>query len=152
MSRPASGTLGAVLLLACGGTAPGGAPAPDRYPAAISGQWIDLDHTSTGDTSIWLLEPGGHDDALRVRLTDQGVLERSTSHHGRWFVRPSRDAGAGPEICFIRRPGRDAVSCIAFRLDTLLTEGQPRRRLFLSNYRGSHRTQNRELWERLPGS
>ncbi len=123
-----------------------GSPAPDRGLEAVTGQWIDLGHTAPGDTSVWVLAPGGRDDALKVSLGRDGVLKGTTTRYGRWFVRPSPH----PELCFTRRPGREAPSCSSFRVDTVVVGGQPRRRLWVGQYRGSHRTGDRELWERGP--
>lgn len=136
----------AAVIAGCGGRNVSG-PAPDRGRGAVSGQWIDLGHTAAGDTSVWILAPGGRDDALRLSLGRDGVSKSATTRYGRWFVRP---ADPRPELCFTRRPGREAPSCSSFRVDTIVVGGHPRRRLWLGQYRGSHRTGDRELWERGP--
>jgi hypothetical protein len=53
-------------------------------------------------------------------------------------------------LCFVRRPGRDAPSCVAFSIDTIWAGARPLRRLTLQNYVGEHHTGDRQLIERGP--
>ena len=53
-------------------------------------------------------------------------------------------------ICFVRRPGRDASSCVDFTIDTVRSGDRPVRRLRLRGYAGEHHTTDRELIERVP--
>ena len=129
------------LLTACV-TLAGGAGATDR----LAGEWVDIKKSSLGDTVVWVLTPSGDDDLLRVTSID-GLRSSARRHYGRWME--SVDEGTKrEEVCFIRRPGRDAASCVLFSIDTVYLDGRLVRRLHLRGYVGEHHTADRELLER----
>ncbi|MFI5207845.1 MAG: hypothetical protein ACHQX4_07485 [Gemmatimonadales bacterium] len=124
------------------------------HPDLLGGQWVDTAHTTASDTSIWILKPNGDDLALRVAGTSVGdggarVAPRPELY-GRWYLSGDFADTAGRALCFNQRPGRSAPSCVHFRLDTVLVGGQPRRRLLLAAYEGSHSAADRVLIERRP--
>lgn len=135
------------LLIAC-------ATLPSRQPhqlseADVAGEWVDLAHTTDRDTMVWVLAEGG-DDRLLHRSLDGGAWKETRRHFGRWSVARSVDGAWPATLCFVRRPGRDASSCVEFRIDTVRSNARPQRRLTLSNYVGEHRTGERQLVERGP--
>lgn len=117
--------------------------------AIVSGEWVDLGKTTPGDTMVWVLADGGDDELLRVSVAGGSVHTRR-SHFGRWSTASGAGAGQAPALCFVRRPGRDAPSCVAFTLDTIWSDAHPLRRLTLANYVGEHHTGDRQLIERRP--
>ena len=121
------------------------------HPAALSGQWVDSLRTSAADTSVWILAPNGDDLSLRL-VHDASARAEAVStrpeRYGRWYLKGALDDVAGRALCFTRRPGRDAPSCVAFVLDTITVAGTPRRRLFLRAYESSHGREDRVLLER----
>lgn len=124
------------------------------HPEALTGQWVDSAHTSAADTSVWILKPNGDDLALLISSTSPrgpgGPTPSRPRRYGRWYLSGELADTAGRALCFTQRSGRDAPSCVHFRLDTVLAGGTPRRRLLLSGYVGSHTTSDRVLIERRP--
>ena len=111
----------------------------------IAGEWIDLHKTTPGDTMVWLLAPNGDDGLLEVRVDDSGRHE-SRRHYGRW--QSDGAVGGAGEICFLRRPGREASSCVDFALDTVLIDGTAVPRLRLRGYVGEQSTGDRTMLAR----
>lgn len=124
------------------------------HPDALRGQWVDTAHTTYADTSIWILKPNGDDLVLRIfagRAGDSSTRASSRpERYGRWYLSGELADTAGRALCFNQRPGRNASSCVRFRLDTVLVDGQSRRRLLLAGYQGSHGAAHRSLIERRP--
>lgn len=119
--------------------------ADDSSAHDIGGEWVDVAKTTPNDSSIWVLDDGGDDQTLR--LMRSGVGWRQSRHrYGRWRV---VHGGEGDKLCIVRRPGRDAWSCVHYRLDTLEVAGSPRRHLVLLGYVGEHQTTDRSLVERV---
>lgn len=115
---------------------------------SVAGEWVDVAKSTPTDTMVWALTPGGDDELIHVAVRPSGVTTERR-HFGRWSM-ASASADTTAAICFVRRPGRDAPSCIQFAIDTIRTGDRTRRRLRLRNYVGEHHTGDRELLERLP--
>ena len=121
------------------------------HPEALTGQWVDSARTNAADTSVWILKPNGDDLALRIGAPgDSGGRASSPRLYGRWYLSGELADTAGRALCFTQRPGRDAPSCVRFRLDTVVVNGALRRRLTLSGYLGAHATSDRVLIARRP--
>ncbi len=133
-----------LLLAACASLARNDAPAD-----AVAGEWVDVSKSTQTDTMVWVLTDGGDDQLLRVSLDSSGT-KVTRSHFGRWSVETSETGGQATSLCFVRRPGRDAPSCVDFTIDTIRASGHPIRRLTLRNYVGQHHTGDRQLLERVP--
>ena len=119
----------------------------------LAGQWVDIEKTTPGDTMVWVLEPNGRDDLLRVTIEAAPHGIRRTEHrehYGRWTVGRLSGDSTAPALCFNRRPGRQAPSCSAFTLDTLPDGSGSQRRLRLVAYQGRHHQSDRVLIARLP--
>ena len=127
---------------------------PLQHPAPLVGQWVDSVKTTPTDTSVWILEPGGADLAMRVaqhREQGDSVFRAARPRrYGHWYVSCAWADTTNRALCFVRRLGRDGASCVRFRLDTVVVNGEARQRLFLENYRGQHTRINRVLLERRP--
>ena len=118
------------------------------HPDALVGQWVDSSKTTAADSSIWILAGDGRDLVLRITQAPGGA--QRPQEFGRWYLSGALADTTGRALCVVRRPGRDAPSCARFRLDTLLADGRPRRRLVLFNYEGSQHRADRVLLERAP--
>lgn len=117
-------------------------------PEVLTGEWIDLRHTTPGDTSLWVLRGDGYDGAARL-VTDSSTTERrSETRYGSWYLDGNLADSSGRAICFSKRIGRNGATCLSFSLDTLNDNGIARRRLIVHGYRGQHYTGDRELLER----
>ncbi len=133
------------LLTAC-------TPAMREYgqrPQPLARDWLDTKKTLPMDTSVWRLSTNGTDLTVHVLVRSNGVggkPQEVLSRRGIWYVR-GRLADTQRVICFNRRPGRAASSCIPFVLDTM-RDG--RLRLVLREYVGTHETAPRTLIERRP--
>ena len=121
-------------------------------PSQLVGEWIDLRHTTAGDTALWVLRENGYDGSARivatVRTNGATTAERIERRYGSWyftgpFSDPSRRA-----LCFVKRLGRDGPTCLAFIMDTTTLDGSERRRLTIRGYQGEHYTGDRTLIER----
>ena len=137
----------AVLLVSVAGcvTLGGGRGGPD----SVAGEWVDLHKSLAGDTSVWVLTPDGDDQLLHVTVGPTGI-DTARRHFGRWSIERRNSASSSATLCFVRRPGRDAPSCVDYTLDTISQRGRPMRRLLLHGYAGEHHTGDRELVERIP--
>ncbi len=137
----------AALLAGCAHPGPAGSARDDpHHPAALSGEWIDLAHTTATDSMFWVLAPNGDDGSLEIRVTDTKVTEKRR-HYGRWSLEGALGA-ADSRLCFVHRPGRQGASCVEFRLERVTVDGRSWRHLFLRRYQGQHSTRDRELVER----
>lgn len=133
---------------ACAGHVPF-ATGLDR-PPALAGEWIDLRHTTPGDTALWVLGTNGYDGSARL-IADvvQGTaVTRTQRRYGSWYLSGTLADTSGRAICFARRIGRDGATCVAFTLDTIWAAGSLRRHLVVHGYEGQHHTGDRELLER----
>ncbi|HEX8942172.1 MAG TPA: hypothetical protein VF785_03480 [Gemmatimonadaceae bacterium] len=124
-------------------------------PPALVGEWIDLSHTTPGDTALWVLRADGYDGSAHiVRLRDSAgvaTFARSQKRYASWYLAGAITDSSKRAICFARRLGRDGATCLSFSLDTL-TAAEGVRRLTIHGYRGQHRTADRELIERRVSS
>lgn len=128
------------------GLVPGGRKFP-THPSSLAGEWVDLKHATPADTSIWVLAPNGHDQTIRVTLTESGWTS-VRKHYGRWRLDGDPAHPEGERLCFVHRPGRQGAACVAFTADTVMTAAGPRRRLVLHGYQGEHTSGDRELFQR----
>lgn len=115
---------------------------------AVSGEWVDLHKTTARDTMVWVLAPNGDDQLLHIAVGDQSTRR----HFGRWSLADAGEGASARLLCFVRRPGRDAPSCIPFVLDTIPAGKGTLRRLRLRGYVGEQHTSDRELIERRPST
>lgn len=136
------------LTVACTGvrTAPTLDVPDDSAAHDIAGEWVDVAKTTPNDSSIWVLANGGDDQSMRLERDNANRWHESRHHYGRWRVVHGDDAD---KLCVVRRPGRDALSCVRYRLDTVVVDGTHRRHLLLLGYAGEHHTTDRSLVERL---
>lgn len=127
-------------------------PAMREYgqrPPSLARDWLDTKKTLPMDTSVWRLSTNGTDLTVHVLVQRNGAggkPQEVLSRHGIWYMRGTF-ADTQRAICFNRRPGRAASSCIPFVVDTL-RDG--RLRLVLREYVGTHETAPRTLIERRP--
>jgi hypothetical protein len=121
-------------------------------PSPLVGEWIDVSHTTSEDTALWVLRVDGYDGSARIRVTRNAAWAtnggRTDTRHGTWYLAGALTDSATRAICFARRLGRDGLRCLPFSLDTLTGE-TPRRRLTITGNRGAG---DREFIERRPGS
>lgn len=145
--RCSAATLLVGSVAACSGSLPWVRGDLANHPAAVVGQWVDVEKSTPADSSFWVLEPNGDDDGVHiVRAAADETPRQSRSHYGYWYVR-ARDSGA-MELCVSRRPSRDAPSCTAFVAGIDSAEIPPRRTLRLVSYAGAHHVGQRLLVER----
>jgi hypothetical protein len=118
-----------------------------NHPAALVGEWVDVEKSSPTDSSVWLLEENGYDGGLRITygLEHPGMRDISRRQYGYWYV---RHTNAGDELCVTRRPSRDAPSCTTFEASIDSSVAPPRRMIRLAAYAGQHHTGARVLVER----
>ena len=116
-----------------------------NHPADLVGRWVDVQKTSSRDTSVWVLEPNGYDGGLRLTRDARGEPRLERQRYGYWYVRGRSDGTQ--EFCVNRRPGRDAPSCTAFTTLVDSSFAPPRRAIRLAAYAGSHHTSERILVE-----
>lgn len=138
-----------LLLAACasGLSLGGGAGA---HPAALVGAWVDSVKSSPADSSYWMLSSSGDDAARRVRRTSpDSVPTVEQRHYGYWYLRGALADTADRAICFTKRPGRSAPTCIPFALDSTSSGGRSRRRLVVYGYEGRHSSGARVLLEAM---
>lgn len=129
-----------------------------NHPSALVGQWVDSIKSTAADTSIWLLGASGNDAAQHVRLESGSGQQASApafvttpeKHYGYWYVQGSLADSADRALCFTKRPGRSAPSCLPFDLDSVSTPAGMRRRLVVRGYEGQHTTADRVLLSRQP--
>lgn len=142
--------LGGALLLACAVHVPH-VMQFDR-PSQLVGQWVDLRHTSLGDTALWVLRDNGYDGSEHVvaHATSGGTTREDSSEHryGTWYFTGALTDAAHRALCFAKRIGRDGPTCLAFDFDTATIDGLQRRRLTIHGYQGEHFTGDRTLLDR----
>ena len=112
-------------------------------PLQLVGEWIDVRHTSVGDTALWVLRENGYDGSAHIVATT-----RSERRYGSWYFTGTLADTVHRALCFSRRLGRDGPTCLAFAIDTLMVDGLERRRLTIRGYAGEHYTGDRMLLER----
>lgn len=120
---------------------------PGAHPVPLVGEWIDLAHTTRGDTALWVLQEDGDDLARHVVADSAGGgagRVASTRRYGHWQLRGDLADTAARAICFSNRPGRSAPTCLAFSLDTLAVPA----RLAVLGYEGAHHAGTREFVRR----
>jgi hypothetical protein len=120
-------------------------------PSQFVGQWIDLRHTSPGDTALWVLRDNGYDGSEHIAITTAGGARRADSsehRYGSWYFSGTFADTAHRALCFAKRIGRDGPTCLAFDFDTATVDGKERRRLTIHGYQGEHYTGDRTLLDR----
>ena len=139
--------LAPLLLAACaGGLAIGGGER--THPQVLVGAWVDSAKSSPSDSSFWVLSASGDDASRRVRRASPDSTPRIEGrHYGYWYLEGSLGDSATRAICFTKRPGRSAPTCIPFSLDSTTTGGRARRRLVVYGYQGRHSSGARVLLE-----
>jgi hypothetical protein len=116
-----------------------------NHPAAVVGEWVDVEKSSPRDSSFWVLRPNGDDEGLRITRGPPEPEHSARRHYGYWFVRTS----SGTEtLCVTRRPGREPPSCTPFETTIDSTVAPPRRVMKLHAYAGAHHMGQRVLVER----
>jgi len=121
-------------------------------PTVLAAEWIDLRHTTPGDTMLWVLRDDGYDGAARLVADPAAGERRSETRYGSWYFDGDLADSTHRAICFSKRIGRNGATCLAFSLDTVSADGAARRRLIVRGYRGQHYTGDRELIERISSS
>jgi hypothetical protein len=120
-------------------------------PPELTAEWIDLKHTTEGDTALWVLRGDGYDGSAHIVATTSGAHDppkRTDRRYGTWYFDGSMSDSANRAICFARRIGREGATCLAFRLDTVRDDQQGTRRLTIRGYPGEHTVGDRQLIER----
>jgi hypothetical protein len=126
-------------------------PILNSHPAAVVGEWVDSAKTQPRDTSLWVLGPSGEDESRHIVVQPNGAIATSPrQHYGFWYLDGRVSDPANRFLCFSKRPGRSAPTCLAFDLDTVATSGGARRRLIVHAYQGRHTTSDRVLFARAP--
>ena len=122
-------------------------------PAELAGVWIDSANTPPSDTAAWLLAPDGDKRTLHIIVdrdnSGNSVIRQTESSPTRWYLSGALTDTAHPAICFKRR-ARDSGTCVAFRLDTVTSGADARRRLTILGNPGENRTHPQILIERHP--
>jgi hypothetical protein len=133
---------GALTLSAC--IDPPGMPVGPHFqrPAQLVGEWIDVRHTSPGDTALWVLRGNGYDGSAHIV-----AATRSERRYGTWYFSGTFADTAHRALCFAKRIGRDGPTCLTFAIDTTTVDGGERRRLVIRGYQGEHYTGDRTLLE-----
>lgn len=151
--RIIASVVGSMALAACATThlMPfGGYARPDQ----LTGEWIDVRHTSSADTSLWVLRADGYDGTAHILAKADGsgavTLLRTEHRYAWWYFDGALSDSAHRAICFSKRPGRDGPTCMPFSLDTVDDGHGARRHLLVRGYRGEHTAADRELVERKP--
>lgn len=128
-----------------------------NHPDALVGTWVDVAKSTPNDTALWILRSTGDDlsqHVVRVRAdASDGAAYAMTgaTHYGYWFAQGALADSAHRAICFTRRPGRSAPTCLAFELDSVRNDdGTLRRRLLVRGYRGEHHVSDRLFMAREP--
>ena len=126
-------------------------PILNSHPAAVVGEWVDSAKTQPRDTSLWVLGPSGEDESRRILVQADGATAASPrQHYGFWYLDGRVSDPANRTLCFTKRPGRSAPTCLAFDLDTIATPLGAQRRLIVHGYRGRHAISDRVLYSRAP--
>jgi hypothetical protein len=123
-------------------------------PTQLVGEWVDVRHTSPGDTALWVLRDNGYDGSAHILATTNanGVTraDRSEHRYGTWYFNGPFADTANRALCFAKRVGRNGPTCLAFVLDTAKLNGLALRRLTIRGYQGEHFTGDRTLLEHKP--
>ncbi|HKW48817.1 MAG TPA: hypothetical protein VJN70_15310 [Gemmatimonadaceae bacterium] len=133
--------------ISCSGSLPWSHGDLANHPAAVIGEWVDVQKTTPRDSSIWVLESNGYDGGMRIRRApndENPHIERQ--RYGYWYVH--EETGHAPELCVNRRPGREASACTTFSTSIDSTVVPARRAIRLTAYTGAHHTGERLLVER----
>ena len=144
---------GSIALAACAAThlVPFGGYA---RPIQLTGEWIDVRHSSLADTSLWVLRADGYDGTahLVAKSNATGTVKtlRTEHRYAWWYFDGALSDSAHRAICFSKRPGRDGPTCMPFLLDTVDDGHGARRHLVVRGYHGEHTAGDRELVERKP--
>jgi len=119
-----------------------------NHPAALVGDWVDVEKSSARDSSFWVLQPNGDDDGLRITRTgsDHEPPHVARQHYGYWYVHTT--ASGAETLCVTRRPGRDPASCTPVETTLDSSVAPPRRVVRLAAYVGAHHTAPRLFVER----
>jgi hypothetical protein len=119
-----------------------------NHPAALVGDWVDVEKSSPRDSSFWVLREDGDDDGLRITRTGSGneAPHVARQHFGYWYVHTA--SGGAETLCVTRRPGRDPAACTPVETTVDSTVAPPRRVVRLAAYAGAHHTGSRVLVER----
>lgn len=118
-------------------------------PEALAGEWIDTRHATPADTSLWVLRTDGYDGSAHL-IHHGSDHDRKESRYGAWYLHGSLTANSDRSICFAKRLGRDAATCLPFTLDTIELPDGPWRRLTVRGYQGQHTTGDRILIAPIP--
>ncbi|HEY2165456.1 MAG TPA: hypothetical protein VGH04_15770, partial [Gemmatimonadaceae bacterium] len=104
----------AALIMAsgCAGHMPPIGPHFER-PSQLVGEWIDVRHTSLGDTALWVLRDNGYDGSAHIV-----ARTRSERRYGSWYFTGTLGDTSNRALCFAKRLGRDGPTCLAFAIDT----------------------------------
>ena len=120
-------------------------PGLGPQPLELAGAWVDSAKSSPMDTSLWVLGVSGNDGSRRIIRAPDGVISTTDHHYGYWFFKGKLDDPNDRAICFTKRPGRSAPTCLPFSLDTVMSASGQRRRLIVRGYQGAHSTMDRVL-------
>lgn len=141
------GALTLLVFMACSRSIPWVGGDLVNHPAAVVGEWVDVQKTTPTDSSIWVLDANGYDGGLRIRRdsgSEHPHIERQ--RYGYWYVH--EETGRAPELCINRRPSREAPSCTTFSASLDSSVIPARRAMRLTSYVGAHHTGERLLVER----
>lgn len=126
-------------------------PILGSHPPMVVGEWVDSAKTQPRDTSLWVLGPSGEDESRHIVLQPDGATAASPpKRYGFWYLDGRVSDPANRFLCFTKRPGRSAPACLAFDLDTVITQRGVRRRMVVHGYQGLHTTSDRVLIARAP--
>jgi hypothetical protein len=118
-------------------------------PAQIVGEWVDVEKTSSADSSIWVLRADGYDGSLRLRVVPDSTgaprFQRKETHYASWYFDGTLGDTAHQAICFSKRVGRFGATCFAFAMDTVRSGTGSHARILLRGYQGEHHTADRIL-------
>ena len=113
-------------------------------PSPLVGEWIDVRHTSLGDTALWVLRDNGYDGSAHIV-----AATRSERHYGSWYFTGTLADSSHRALCFSKRLGRDGPRrAWRSRSTRQAVDGTERRRLTIRGYQGEHYTGDRTLLER----
>ncbi len=151
-TRAGASAIFIVVAAACAGRL----PMPGHYdrPSQLVGEWIDVRHTTPGDTSLWVLRDNGYDGTAHIVAQSQtsGATTDARSEHryGTWYFTGTLTDTSHRALCFAKRIGRDGPTCLTFFEDTTMVGGVAQRRLTIRGYQGQHYTGDRTLLEHRP--
>ena len=120
-------------------------PGLGPQPLELAGAWVDSAKSSPTDTSMWVLDASGSDGSRRIIRAPDGLISTVDRRYGYWFFAGKLDDPNDRAICFTKRPGRSAPTCLPFSLDTVMSASGQRRRLIVRGYHGTHSAGDRVL-------